>query len=143
MLEQVIPVGMRFAAPPGLPNWRQILKPLLHSLETGSEPAPVDHVSILVDRAVMGPDISQVNADGYFGGECPLGTSAMRCCAVFFMGNSFSDLEDLLIPFLDATIQELVCTPRDKGGGPLRSFPCASVRLSLAKTLSAWNWVRV
>jgi hypothetical protein len=25
----------------------------------------------------------------------------MRCCAVFFMGNSFSDLEDLLIPFLD------------------------------------------
>jgi hypothetical protein len=35
-------------------------------------------------------------------GECLLGTSAMRCCAVFFMGNSFSDLEDLLIPFLDS-----------------------------------------
>lgn len=34
-------------------------------------------------------------------GDCLLGTSAMRCCAVFFMGNSFSDLEDLLIPFLD------------------------------------------
>jgi len=27
----------------------------------------------------------------------------MRCCAVFFMGNIFSDLEDLLIPFLDSS----------------------------------------
>jgi hypothetical protein len=27
------------------------------------------------------------------------GTSAMRCCAGFFMGNSLSDPEDLLIPF--------------------------------------------
>ncbi|MGA9393440.1 MAG: hypothetical protein WBV69_23625, partial [Candidatus Sulfotelmatobacter sp.] len=35
-------------------------------------------------------------------GECLLGNSAMRSCAVFFMGNSFSDLEDLLIPFLDS-----------------------------------------
>jgi len=34
-------------------------------------------------------------------GECLLRTSAMRCCAVFFMGSSFSDLENLLIPFLD------------------------------------------
>lgn len=40
------------------PNSRQILKPLLHSLGIGSEPAPVDHVSILVDRAIVAPDIS-------------------------------------------------------------------------------------
>jgi hypothetical protein len=35
----------------GHPNWRHILKPLLQSLGIGSEPAPVDHVSVLVDRA--------------------------------------------------------------------------------------------
>jgi hypothetical protein len=32
--------------------------------DLGSEPTPVDHVSILVDHAVVAPDISQVNADG-------------------------------------------------------------------------------
>jgi hypothetical protein len=35
-------------------------------------------------------------------GEYLLGTSAMRWGAVFLMGNSFSDLEDMLIPFLDS-----------------------------------------
>src|SRR5271155_1497413 len=32
---------------------------------------------------------------------CLRGTSAMRCCAGFFMGNSLSDPEDLLILFID------------------------------------------
>jgi hypothetical protein len=31
---------------------------------------------------------------------CLRGTSAMRCCAGVFMGNSLSDPKDLLIPFL-------------------------------------------
>jgi hypothetical protein len=71
-------------------------------LGIGSEPAPVDHFSILVDRAIVAPDISQVNADGYFG----WGMSARNFCdevlRCLFMGNSFCDLEDLLIPFLDS-----------------------------------------
>jgi hypothetical protein len=73
----------------GHPDGRQILKPLLHSLGIGSEPTPVDHVSILVDRAVVAPGISQVNADGYLGWRMfarNFGDEVLRC---LFHGKQF------------------------------------------------------
>jgi hypothetical protein len=60
----------------------------------------VDHYSFFVERAVMAPDIAKVDANRHL----HLGLSAWNFCdevlRCFFMGNSFSDPEDLLIPFL-------------------------------------------
>jgi len=41
--------------------------------------------------------------------RCLRGTSAMRCCVGFFMGNSLSDPEDLLIPLntVSLTVDEI------------------------------------
>ena len=36
------------------------------------------------------------------------GTSAMRCCDGFFMGNSLSDSKDLLIPFIGTNLEALL-----------------------------------
>jgi hypothetical protein len=58
----------------------------------------------------------------------------MRCCAVFFMGNSLSDPKDLLIPFIVtnsmsvftvALISEphsTVQTPQLEGGAPSSAY---------------------
>src|SRR5271155_2613988 len=40
---------------------------------------------------------------------CLRGTSAMRCCAGFFMGNSLSDPEDLLILFIGSNTKLSTC----------------------------------
>jgi hypothetical protein len=48
----------------------------------------------------MAPDVAKVDADRDLNLGLPAWDSAMRCCAGFFMGNSLSDLEDLLIPFV-------------------------------------------
>ena len=42
---------------------RHIRKPLLDSLRTSSEAASVDHYPFFVERAVMAPDISKVDAN--------------------------------------------------------------------------------
>ena len=45
------------------PRWRHINEPLLDRLRGGSEAAPINDFSILVERAVMAPDIAKVDAD--------------------------------------------------------------------------------
>ncbi len=73
------------------PRWRHGSKPLLDPFRAGSEAASIDHFSFFVERAVMAPDISKVDANrhlnsglsaGYF---CDEGT---RC---LFHVNSLSD----------------------------------------------------
>jgi hypothetical protein len=43
--------------------WQQIRRPLLNRLGSSSETASIDHVAVLVERAVMAPDIPKINAD--------------------------------------------------------------------------------
>src|SRR6202035_5827153 len=45
------------------PRWRNIAEPLLDGFRCGSEAASVNYVSVLVERAVMAPDISKVDTD--------------------------------------------------------------------------------
>src|SRR5260370_18304370 len=47
------------------PYSRQIGKPLLDSPGAGSEPTSVNHFSVLVERAVIAPDIPKVDPDRY------------------------------------------------------------------------------
>src|SRR5271154_1660085 len=42
---------------------RQVSKPLLDRLRRGPETAPVDHFTVLVESAVMAPDIAKVDAN--------------------------------------------------------------------------------
>src|SRR5580692_13087648 len=51
---------------PGLhrdPRWSHVGEPLLDRLWGGPEAATVDHFSVLVEGAVMAPDIAKVDAD--------------------------------------------------------------------------------
>ena len=82
------------------PHRRQIGKPLLDSRGIGTKPAPVNHFSVFVERAVMAPYISKVDTDVISTLAGLRGTSAMRCCDGFFVGNSLSDPKDLLIAFI-------------------------------------------
>jgi hypothetical protein len=50
----------------GDPHPRQVGKPLLDAGWVGSEAAPVDNLAVLVERAVMAPDISKVDPDRHF-----------------------------------------------------------------------------
>jgi hypothetical protein len=52
----------------------------------GSEAASIDHFAVLVERAVMAPDIAKVDTNRQLGPAMLRGTSAMRCCVGFFMG---------------------------------------------------------
>ena len=45
------------------PRWRYIGKPFLKRLRSGPETASIDHFSVLVEGAVMAPDIAKVDAD--------------------------------------------------------------------------------
>ena len=49
------------------------VNPLLDSLRTGSEAVTVDNFSFLIERAVMGPDISEVDTESViFEGPPPI-----------------------------------------------------------------------
>ena len=65
---------------------RQIDKPLLYGLGRGSETSSIDYFAVFVEAAVMAPDISKIDTDRQLNLDCLRGTSAMRCCVVFFMG---------------------------------------------------------
>src|SRR3981081_4338976 len=69
-------------------------------LGTGSEAAAIDRFSFFVERAVrLQPSPrSTPTVISTLAGLC--GTSAMRCCDSFFIGNSLCDLKELLIPFV-------------------------------------------
>jgi len=45
------------------PRWRNICEPLLDRLRRGPEAATIDYFSVLVEGAVMAPDITKVDAD--------------------------------------------------------------------------------
>jgi hypothetical protein len=45
------------------PCWRHIGEPLLDRLRSGPEVATVDHFSVLVEGAVMAPDVAKIDAD--------------------------------------------------------------------------------
>src|SRR5579859_8129164 len=44
-------------------RWSHVGKPLLDRLRGGSEASPINYFSILVEGAVMAPDIAKVDAD--------------------------------------------------------------------------------
>src|ERR1700678_517082 len=45
------------------PRWSHVGEPLLDRLRGSSEAATVDHFSVLVEGAVMAPDVAKVDAD--------------------------------------------------------------------------------
>lgn len=83
------------------PRWRYIGEPLLDRLRGGPEAATVDHFSVMVEGAVMAPDVAKVDADR----DLNLSLSAwdFRDEALRWLlhgKQSLSDPEDLLIPFI-------------------------------------------
>ncbi len=75
------------------PDPWQIGKPLLDSRGCRSEPPPVNHFSIFVERAVMAPDIPKVDPDRHLdlrAAAWNFRDEVMRC---LFHGNSLSDLK--------------------------------------------------
>jgi hypothetical protein len=57
---------------------RQARKPLPDRLRGGPEAASVDHFAVLVESAVMAPDITKADANRQISPSPPAGTSAMR-----------------------------------------------------------------
>src|SRR6185437_13837981 len=54
-------------------------------LRGGPEAATVDHSSVLVEGAVMAPDVAEADSIAISTLACTRGTSAMRYCPGFFM----------------------------------------------------------
>jgi hypothetical protein len=82
------------------PRWRHIGEPLLDSLRGGTEAPPINYFSVLVEGAVMAPDVAKVDADR----DLNLGLSARDFSDgvlrwLLYGKQSLSDPEDLLIPF--------------------------------------------
>ena len=77
---------------------RNIGKLLLDGLRRGPETASVHNLTILVELAVMAPDIAKIDSVVISNLARLCGTSATRCCAGFFIG--IVSPKDLLIPFI-------------------------------------------
>jgi hypothetical protein len=68
------------------PRWSHVGKPLLDRLRGGPEAATVDHFSVLVQGAVMAPDIAKVDADRHLNFGLSAWNFSDRVCAGFFTG---------------------------------------------------------
>ena len=80
------------------PDPRQIGKPLLDPRGTGTKPSSVNHFSILVERAVMAPDIPKVDSDRHPDPGAAAWNFSDEAPRWLFHGHSLSDPKDLLIP---------------------------------------------
>ena len=81
------------------PHPRQVGKPLLDARGNRSEPPPVYHFSIFVERAVMAPDIPKVDPDRHPDPGAAAWNFRNEVLRWLFHGLSLLLSEELLIPF--------------------------------------------